>query len=100
MQCSCGANADLSTQVNRKCDAELRYYACEKCGTISDAVLAVHGQDVCWDISGDAVARRWFSVLTPDSAEELYQSVTALQNAILGGSDNHGDMHTQTSFAF
>ncbi|MBE0401335.1 MULTISPECIES: hypothetical protein [Halomonadaceae] len=101
MQCSCGASADLSTQVNQKCDAELRYCACEKCGTISEAVLVLHGHDVCWDVTGDAVARRWFSTLTPESAEELFQSVTALQNVLLGDSDDDsGDLHTQFSFTF
>lgn len=101
MQCSCGANADLSTQVNRKCDAELRYYACEKCGKVSDGVLAVQGHDVCWDVPGDAVARRHFNNLTPESAQELYQTITALQRVLTGDDcSSEGDLHKQCSFSF
>jgi len=107
MQCSCGANADLTIQVNRKCKAELRFYSCDKCGKVSDGVLAIRDIDVSWDVAGDAIARRWFTTLTPESAEDLYQSVTALQNVLLdttaaggeGAADN-GDLHTQASFSF
>ena len=101
MQCSCGATAELTSQVNKKCKAELRYYACEKCGTVSDGVLAVQGRDVCWDAPGDAVARRHFVHLTPESAQELHQTVTALQDALLDEAPApEGDTHTQCSFAF
>lgn len=107
MQCSCGASADLTTQTNRKCKAELRYYQCEKCKRVSDGVLTIQGRDVSWDHDNDAQARRWFDTLTPESAESLYNSVTALQDVFLeddqrekGEASADGDIHKQASFSF
>lgn len=103
MQCSCGANAEMTSQVNRKCHAELRFYQCQQCGVVSDAVLSVHNKDVSWDLPGDAVARRWFVNLTPDSADDLYQQVTALANVFeepepqgAGEIPMQGDTHLQS----
>ena len=81
MQCSCGNDATITTQVQKKLNAELSYYQCNiaRCGRVSDAVLRINDVIVAADQGGAPLARMSFNSLTAESARDLSDAAKRLE---------------------
>lgn len=85
MQCPCGAETRSADAVKSALKARLEFLVCSKCGRAGDAELYIRDTRVSFDLPGDAIARRQFESLDAESAQHLYDTVTALQDALSGG---------------